>query len=212
MPGVVTISATFGAGGSRIGPRVAKELGLPFLDRAIPPTVAARLQLSEEAAEALDERAPSLMERLAAALAHAAVPVGPEAVDLSAEDPERFREATEAVLREAASTTGAVVLGRCGMVVLRDHPGVCCVRLDGPVEARVARVAASEGLSPEQAATAQRHSDRARDAYAKVFYRVHPGDPRLYHLVLDTTAIDEDAAVELVVRAARARFQAAGNS
>jgi len=210
VPGVVTISATFGAGGSRIGPRVAKELGLPFLDRAIPPAVAARLDLSEEAAESLDERAPSLMERLAAALAHAAVPVGPEAIDLAADDPERFREATEVVLREAASTTGAVVLGRCGMVVLRQHPGVLCVRLDGPVEARVARVAASEGIDPDRAAAAQRQADRARDAYAKVFYRVHPGDPRLYHLVLDTTAIDEDTAVDLVVRAARSRFAAAG--
>jgi hypothetical protein len=40
MAPVVTLSASFGAGGSVIGPRVAEELGLPFLDRAIPVAVA----------------------------------------------------------------------------------------------------------------------------------------------------------------------------
>ena len=33
---VVTISAAYGAGGSEIGPLVAEELGVPFVDRAIP--------------------------------------------------------------------------------------------------------------------------------------------------------------------------------
>ena len=40
--GVVTISATYGAGGSEIGPAVAAMLGLPFVDRAIPAGVARR--------------------------------------------------------------------------------------------------------------------------------------------------------------------------
>ncbi|HEY0540394.1 MAG TPA: cytidylate kinase family protein, partial [Actinoallomurus sp.] len=39
MAGVVTVSATFGAGGSVIGPAVAERLGKPFVDRAIPYTV-----------------------------------------------------------------------------------------------------------------------------------------------------------------------------
>ena len=33
---LVAISASFGAGGSRIGPALAERLGVPFLDRAIP--------------------------------------------------------------------------------------------------------------------------------------------------------------------------------
>ena len=34
---VVTVSALYGAGGSVVGPRVAEELDVPFLDRQIPP-------------------------------------------------------------------------------------------------------------------------------------------------------------------------------
>jgi hypothetical protein len=36
--GVVTISATYGAGGSQLGPATADPLGLPFVDRGIPPS------------------------------------------------------------------------------------------------------------------------------------------------------------------------------
>jgi cytidylate kinase len=39
---VVTISASYGAGGSVIGPAVADALGVPFLDRAVPARVASR--------------------------------------------------------------------------------------------------------------------------------------------------------------------------
>ena len=40
---LVTLSATYGAGGSEVGPELAKRLGVPFVDRLIPSEVAARL-------------------------------------------------------------------------------------------------------------------------------------------------------------------------
>lgn len=207
VPNVVTISASYGAGGSLVGPLVAERLGLPFLDRAIPVAAAAALAVPEDVAEALDERGPSVFERVASALMHAATPIGPEAVEAAvAEHPDRFRMATEQVLRHAADTTGAVVLGRCGMVVLADRPHVLSVRLDGPVEARIARVVASEGLDEEVARRRQRETDRARDTYAKVFYHVHQDDPRLYHLVIDTTVLGIEPTASLITAAAAVVF------
>ena len=50
MPGV-TISAGYGAGGSVIAPEVARQLGLPMLDRAISSHVAAQLRVSVQEAE-----------------------------------------------------------------------------------------------------------------------------------------------------------------
>jgi shikimate kinase len=41
--GTVTIAATYGAGGSMIGPAVAKRLKLPFVDRAIPVGLAEKI-------------------------------------------------------------------------------------------------------------------------------------------------------------------------
>jgi hypothetical protein len=41
--GTVTIAATYGSGGSVIGPAVAERLGLPFVDRAIPSSLVEKI-------------------------------------------------------------------------------------------------------------------------------------------------------------------------
>jgi cytidylate kinase len=46
--GILTISASYGAGGSEIAPIMAKELGLPFVDRAVPASVARELGVPVE--------------------------------------------------------------------------------------------------------------------------------------------------------------------
>jgi cytidylate kinase len=205
--GVVTISASYGAGGSIVGPAVAGRLGLPFYDRAIPVQVAQRLDLPDAAAADLDERGPTGLERIAIALAHLSTPAGPTPLPQDGgDDPERFCRMTESVLRELADSTGAVVLGRAAMVVLGSRPDVLCVRLDGPVEARIRRAVEHEGLDEASVRRQQKQIDGAREAYARVFYRVRQDDPRLYHLVLDATALPIETCVELIVLAAQARF------
>ncbi len=158
---------------------LAERLQLPFVDRAIPTAAAARqLGLPEDVAESLDEHTPSRWQRIAAAFVNLGTPVGP--VVLPADVPlpltaEGFRSAAEAQLRHVADTTGAVVLGRAGMVVLGGRPDVLCVRLDGPVEARIAQVV-TQGVDEASARQGQRDVDSAREAYARVFQRP-PGRP-----------------------------------
>ena len=206
MAPVVTLSASYGAWGDKIGPAVADRLDLPFLDRAIPPSAAHELAQSTDIAESLDEPVPSRWERLAMGFANAAMPVGPSHVPPEAiPTPERFRQGNEERLRELADTTGAVILGRAGMVVLGSRPDVLCVRLDGPVEARIAQVIA-RGADEQSARKAQREVDRARDAFARVFFNVRQDDPRLYHLILDSTVLSVDACIDVIVRAAWDRF------
>lgn len=52
---VVTISAAYGAGGGFVGPRVAERLGVTFLDRAIPASVAADLAEAPEEVLAVED-------------------------------------------------------------------------------------------------------------------------------------------------------------
>jgi cytidylate kinase len=207
MPGVVTLSASYGAHGDRIGRALAERLDLPFVDRAIPAAAARQLALlPADVAESLDERAPSRWARMASgfALADPLVGLGYGSGE-AAETPEQLRSTTEARLRKVADTTGAVILGRGGMVVLGNRPDVLCVRLDGPVEARIAQVVA-QGVDEASARQGQQDVDRARDAYARIFFHVPPNDPRLYHVILDSTVLSVEACVDIIVRAARDRF------
>jgi cytidylate kinase len=94
------------------------------------------------------------------------------------------------------------------MVVLGGRPDVLCVRLDGPVEARIAQVVA-HGVDEASARQGQREVDDAREAYARVFFNVRQDDPHLYHLILDSTVTSIEACVDIIVRAAQDRFGSA---
>jgi cytidylate kinase len=207
VPLTVTISSSFGAGGNIVGPAVADRLGLPFFDRAIPVAAARRLAISLDEAAAQDERAPSTWNRVARAFANMAVPMAPQNLGVG-EDPDTFREETERILHQIAQTTGGVVLGRGGAVVLKDRTDVLRVRLDGDIDARIARVAALEGVAMDDARAMQRETDGARDHYLRLFYRARQDDPSLYDLVIDTSTIPFDTSTELVVLAAGAKKNA----
>ena len=110
-------------------------------------------------------------------------------------DEDLLKQATELVLWQVAATTGGVVLGRASTIVLAEYPNALRVRLDGPLEARIARAMAHDHLDEATANRLQRESDRARDAYARHLYGTEMTDPSRFHLLIDTTAIDIDACV-----------------
>jgi cytidylate kinase len=205
---VITLSAAYGAGGSEIGPVLAQRLGVPFLDRAIPTAVADRLAVPLEEALARDQAVDSLLERVLVRLAPSGQVFGgalaPEVLD-----DRPYLAATEAIIRER-SKEGAVILGRGAALVLKDHPSALHVRLDGPRERRLDQAVRALGIERREAERLLKETDRAREAYVQQYYGADPHDPRLYHLVLDSTAIALDACADLVVLAARSREALAG--
>jgi cytidylate kinase len=207
---VVTVSATYGTGGSVVAPRLAEMLGVPFVDRLVSADMsqaAARGERSEEGlGEGEQESTPA--GRFLSYFARAAsvgVMIAPDAV---LDDDETIRERAEEGLRDIAAGAPGVVLGRAGAVVLGERPRTYHVRLDGPVERRVAWAARIEQLDLDAARRRQNETDRARSLFVKRLYRVDPSEVRLYHLVLDPTVLGIDAALNVIVTAARAFFVA----
>jgi cytidylate kinase len=201
---LVALSASYGAGGTVIGPAVAAGLGVPFLDRAIPMRVAAGLEVPLRDADAHDEQAStSWLDRLLRGFiaTDAGVPtaVAPEAY--RAED---FRRETERVLLRQAATGEGVLLGRAAVIVLREHARTLRVRLDGPRERRVEQATRLAGVEREAAERALERLDRTHAQYARELYGVDISDPSLYHLTLDSTTLPIASCVELIVGAARA--------
>jgi cytidylate kinase len=206
---LVTLSASYGAGGSKVGPELAAALGVPFVDRAIPVTVAERMAVPLDEVLAHDETQGSRLDRLLRDFAPAVqVYAGGGAMIPTAFEEHGYREATEQVIREHAERGEGVILGRAAMVVLLDDPRVLRVRLDGPADRRVAQAVAGEGIDHKTAKRRMKQTDGARDAYMQHFYRRDSHDPTLYHLMLDSTAFSITACVELIAMAARAHTAA----
>ena len=206
---VVTISAPYGTGGPIIGRMAAERLDLPFLDRAIPVAVAQTLAVSIDDAEAHDERAETRVGRMLAALAAAGIGSPTPAPGVPAH---AFRDQTAQVIVTAAQSTGCVVLGRAGVMVLAGDPVALHVRLNG---ARDRRIAQAVALSTEQddEVTVRKlvdDTDRNRKAYFRHFYNVDADDSSLYHLAIDSTVLDFDTCVEIITTATRARAGSKG--
>jgi len=199
---LITVSASYGAGGSVVAPALAGRLGLPFLQRVT--TSEGHLaqpgpcdeQLTEEEVKATP------VHRL---LAHftQAMPAGPtQSPPSTHHQDEHLRGHGEAGIHRLLAAAGGVILGRAAAVVLGKDRGFH-VRLDGPADRRAAQGAAVEGISQDQARQRLRAADKARTAYVRRLYRCDPADPSLYHLVIDSTAVPLDTVIELILVAAR---------
>jgi cytidylate kinase len=201
---LVTISASYGAGGSVVAPALAERLGVPFLQR-VTSNEADPAQPGPCAEQLTEEEASSTpVHRLMAAFTHG-MPVGPTQSAPPAHVLEDdLRGSAEAGIRRMAADGEGVILGRAAAVVLGKDRGYH-VRLDGPAERRVTQGAAIEGISAQQARARLRAADKARTAYVRRLYRADPADPALYHLVIDSTAIPLDTVIDLIVAAVQSR-------
>jgi cytidylate kinase len=195
MP-VVTISASYGSGGSEVAPALAERLAVRFVDRVVSPETAHRLAQAEN---------EGLFWRLIRSISPAG---GLTAGSIHAERElhDRFsdREALESALRDAAAAGDVVILGRAGALALRDHPSALHVRLDGPAEARVFRAMEIQSVDEATARERLAETDRARERFVRDIYGLDPTDPGLYTLVLDGTAFTTAACVEVITAAVSA--------
>jgi|SRR5690348_14962164 len=203
---VVTLAALFGAGGHVVGPRVAERLGVPFLDRGILSGVADQMRVPEQAVAAYDSESGtprSPLRRYFEGLGRTTTADGSPVSDQEITE-NRYRSETEEFLARA-TTGGGVVLGRGGVVVLGKVAGVLHVMLGGPREARLLQGMRLESLDEGTAERRLDATDRARIGYVRREYGVDPEDPELFHLRIDSTALDLNTCVELIVAAATAR-------
>jgi cytidylate kinase len=205
-PPVITISASYGAGGSIVGPLLAERLGVPFVDRAIPTTVSTRLDVPLDQALASEGVPHGILSRLISGFAATVqiipgAPLPPEAFAPS--DPS-FHAETEQVLLDYAAG-GAIILGRAAAVVLREVPHALHVRLDGPHQRRVAQAMRLQKIDRKTAEHELRAADLSREAYVRHWYQVDPRDPRLYHVVLDSTTFGLGTCADIITLASAAR-------
>jgi len=208
VPQLITVSASYGAGGSVVAPAVADRLGLPFLQRVTTSEghVAKPGPCDEQLTE--EEVKATPVHRLLAALTQA-VPAGPTQSPPSSHHQDgHLRSHGEAgIHRLLAAGGGGVILGRAAAVVLGKDRGFH-VRLDGPPDHRIVMGAEIESITEDQARARLQAADKARTAYVRRLYRTDPADPSLYHLVIDSTAMPVDTVIEIVLLAARAHADA----
>lgn len=216
MP-IVTIARTFGAGGSQIGRILAERMGAEFVDRKIVAEVAHRSGISEAEASGYDEQVRSVWQRVAAALTagrtELAIPLPPtDELDPGLGVEERLARLTRAVIEEDASRGNAVIVGRGGAFILRDHPNTLHVQIQAPLETRVRNLMAQAeelpvGTRPDPVSLRQLCAtvDAQRADYVRRLFGVNWLDPAHYDLILDAQTFSFEAAADLIELALQRR-------
>lgn len=203
---ILTVSRLYGSGGSEVASIVAKTLGWSLLDNAVVDAVAARMGMSVAEVQAREERVPSLVERLTAAMAMGSQEwVSPLAAAKRPTD-EQMLEVTRHIIEEAIARGPIVVVGRGTQEMLAEREDTLHVFCYAPRKALIARTMQREGVSVEEATRLVDDTNKQRDQWVRLHWERDRLAHENYDLSVNTERLGIQGAADLVLAAARIRF------
>jgi cytidylate kinase len=194
----ITISREYGSGGGEIASRLARRLAWDLIDHAIIERTARELGTSTQEAEAHDEYTEGRVSKVLNSMLYlypASMVIAPPEAFLSDEE---YRNTVNRVVRSAATHGHVVIVGRASQVILADLRDVLHVRVIAPFEKRVAYVMQREGLDQHAAESRIHLKDHDRARHLQMEYHQILEDAHLYDLVLNTSQLDLESAVEVI--------------
>lgn len=206
MP-IVTVSRQYGSGGSEVAERVANALGWKLYDNAVVEEVAARLRMTPAEVSAREERVPSLVERMASAMALGVpevMPVVGEMATVPSED--RMVMMTKRVIEDAVQAGPAVLVGRGAQCMLARRSDALHVYCYAAEEDLIRYVIESLGISAADAPRKVAEMNHQREAYVRLHWKRDWRDVANYDLCVNTATLGLDGAARLVTEVARERF------
>ncbi len=201
---VVTISRQLGSGGAYIGQQLAKRLGVFYADREIINRAAEHLSVKEKTIKEREETMPSFWRSfLSSAYVYPDLYVTPIMLVPTEYD---FFLAESEVIKQIAAERSAVIIGRCGFHILRDHPNRISLFLHAPSEFRLIRYSKLYKEKQQDAEKTLAKGDKSRAQYCRNFTGCDHADARNYDLSVDTSRLDNlDRAVDVIMAYLQAR-------
>jgi len=190
----IAIASLPGAGGEELGRILAERLGYGLFDREIVDEIARRRGVSDELLRGLDGRARNLIERYVA-----------DVLRTRGFDEADFVNEVARMVATIGRRGLAVIVGRGSAFIVDPHVALR-VGVVAPVAVRVERFAKQQGLDPARAVTVLHEEDERRTHYIRRYFHARIDDPLHYDLMVNTGAIELDAAASLVVETLHVRF------
>jgi len=204
---ILTVSRLYGSGGSEVAAIVAKTLRWSLLDNDVVDAVAARMGLSAAEVQAREERVPSLVERLTAAMAMGSQEwVSPMASSAKRPTDEQLIEVTHRVVMEAIANGPVVLVGRGTQEMLAEREDTLHVFCYAPRKALIARTMQREGVSAEEAARLVDDINKQRDQWVRLHWERERRAHENFDLSVNTERVGIQGAADLIVIAAKKRF------
>lgn len=200
MP-VITISRQFGSGGHEVGEKLARQLDVPFYDKALIAMAAKQSGLSEEVFASADEKATSslLYSMVMGSYSFGARVPGINEMPIN----DKLFLIQSDIIKKAAADGPCVIIGRCADYILREHENCLNVFVHASKEERVRRSIAKKDCEERKASDFVTKKDKQRANYYNFYSNKRWDDLQNYDITIDTSRFTVDEAVELLMDAAR---------
>ena len=193
MKRTITIGREFGAGGSDLGRRLARELGIAYYDRdIILRTAKASAHLSPEQVRQWDERVPREFGFTQSLFNFYSRPLS-----------EELWNAQVKAIRELANKESCVIVGRNADYILKEYDHCLRVFVHADRSWRLLRIRKEMPDVPLSVLESDMDTaDRARRAYCEKMTGRTYGDSRNYDLTLCISSLGFEKAYQLLKEAA----------
>lgn len=199
VPSVITISRQLGSGGAYLGRQLAQRMHRFYADREILRAAAEKLAVVEKDVESREEKLLSFWESFLELTIFASDVYMPPNT-MAPTDRELFETEAE-IIRHLAGERSAVIVGRCGFHILREHPRHVRIFLHAEPGFRSNRIEKLFQVPADVAARMIAKSDKDRAFYCKTFTGKEWTDARNYDLCIDTGRLGIDASLPLIASA-----------
>ncbi|MCD8122568.1 MAG: cytidylate kinase-like family protein [Clostridiales bacterium] len=191
MSKVITISREFGSGGREIGFRLSEKLGIPFYDKEIISLAAENSNIAESVFQAHDEVIGKKVRNN-----HDYVSVNPFSPLYEVPVSDQLFLMQSQVIRKLEQEGPCIIIGRCSDIIVQDgfHVFICA-----GLKYRMQRMHSLQPDEPmKKLESKMRSVDRKRREYYQYYSGNEWGNPRNYHLSLNSGKLGIEQCVELI--------------
>ena len=204
-PCVITISRQLGSGGAYLGQRLAQCLKFSYLDHEILHQAAEELKIPVEHLAVRDEKVTSNWQSVLQSFAYAnSWTYAPPSLDIL-NDKDLYNVESDIITR-ITNQCSAVIVGRGGHYVLRNHPRCLNIFLHADIKFRQQRVEQVYNVSGQKALKLMNSVDQERARYLKALTGLDWLDARQYHLSLDTGILGMEKSEAIILETFHIRF------
>ena len=199
----ITINRQVGSGGKEIGNKLAEKLNLLYLDKEIVKEAAKDLGTYVENLEDYDEKQNSLWNSLLSYSALASIDYVPNVEVISEAEAHR---AQSNFITKIAREKSAVIIGRGGSYILRNHPTHVSIFLNADLEFRKKRIQQENNIAEKEALQLIEKTDKTRIKYFKTLTGENMYNACGYNLTIDTGKLGIEKSINFIIEYLKLRF------
>jgi cytidylate kinase len=200
---VVTISRQFGAGGRTLGRQLATAVNYRFLDDVVIQALAQRINVTHEAVQDIESMAGGFFSKILSIMLNRSYMERLTGVDFGYIDEVIYLKTLKEVIVDLAKKGNVVLLGRGSQYILEKDPNALHVLIVGEHGDRVEFVRKNYNLTKTQAEEAVAEAEKRRRLLYAMFGKRDFNHPSHYHLVLNTSRLPHDEALEHMINLVR---------